>query len=264
MQLTSFLATDLEPGAKPLGSVLVAHGFGEHHRRYDDFIEALNRAGYDVWAFDFPGHGRSPGKRATADVGDLIVQHLEARREVYRRARSHNMFLFGHSMGGLITLASALLSPAKLNAVAVTGPALCPLPKMPAALVPFGQVAGRLLPRLKTVKIDDSQLSHDPAVAEAYAEDPLVYDGKVPLLTGASMIRQGKAVLENAGALRVPVLILHGDQDALADVAGSQEFAEEAGSLVDLRVKAGDYHELLNELDREAYYQEIVDWYGLW
>lgn len=260
MQLIPFFT----PTSDPHGTVLLAHGFGEHHGRYHPFIEALNQKGYDLWTFDFEGHGSSTGRRATADVGGLIVQHLAARRQLSERSRTQKMFLFGHSMGGLITLASALLSPAKISAVAATGPALRPLPKMPVPAARIGEVLGRLAPRMKTIPVDTARLSHDPTVAAAYNEDPLVYQGKVPLLTGATMIRQGKSVIANAGALTVPVLILHGDQDILTDVAGSQEFADKAGALVDLRIKPGDYHELLNELDREVYYQEIIDWYGQW
>lgn len=260
MDLTRFEA----PVENPLGSVLLAHGFGEHRGRYAEFIAALNSADYDVWAFDFPGHGASAGRRGVVDVGALIAAHLTARRQLEGESRTRKTFLFGHSMGGLVTLASALLSPAGLAAVAVTGPALRPLPKVPLPVATVGSWVGRVAPGLKTVAVDTAALSHDPKVAAAYAADPLVYEGKVPLLTGATMVRQGDQVIANAAMLTVPTLILHGEDDRLADVAGSRQFSDNAGNQVELLVKPGAYHELLNELDRDEYTKEIIDWYRLW
>lgn len=258
MKLVSFPA----PTDSPMGSVLLSHGFGEHHRRYSQFIQALSDADYDVWTFDFSGHGAAATKLGVVDVGALIVEHLEARRAMMPQLRSPRLFLFGHSMGGMVTLASTLLSPAGLTGTAVTGPGLRPLPPMPLPLARLGARIGRLLPGLKTITIDNTKLSHDPEISSSYADDPWIYQGGVPLLTGSTMIVQGAEVIANAELLAVPVLILHAGEDVLTDVDGSREFVERGGDLAELRVKDGNYHELLNEVDREAFAQEIISWYG--
>ncbi len=260
MELNSSL-TNLED---PKGSVLIAHGFGEHHRRYASLKRALNVAGYDVWFFDFTGHGGSSGKRATVDVGALIGEHLVARKSLEDVARTENTFLFGHSMGGLITLASTLLSPGHIDAVAVTGPALRPLPNVPVAVAKLAAPVARLLPWLKSVELDDSLLSQDPEVAEAYRADPMVYQGKVPLLTGTTMVLQGDQVIQNAPLLARPVFIMHGEEDGLADPAGSIEFTERAGDNVVLELVPGGYHELLNEPDHKLYESGIIRWFDKW
>ena len=260
--LSSFADT-----AEPLGSVLIAHGFAEHHGRYANLKNALNRAGYDAWFFDFTNHGSTPGfkdpkHRARVDVGRLIGEHLEARKELQNVTRTPRIFLFGHSMGGLVTLASTLLSPHHLEAVAVTGPAVRPLPSINMKIAKMGQAAGRLLPGINTVLLDDTLLSHDPAVVAAYRADPLVYSGKVPLLTGASMAVQGDFVIDNAPILACPTLILHGSEDGLADMLGSIEFVDRAGDEAKLEIVEGGYHELLNEPDHEEIEARIIDWYG--
>lgn len=260
--LSSFADTDA-----PLGSVLIAHGFAEHHGRYGNLKRALNDAGYDAWFFDFTNHGSSPGAanpkhRARVDVGRLIGEHLEARKELQKVSRTPRIFLFGHSMGGLITLASTLLSPHHIEAVAVTGPALRPLPSINLTVAKMGQAAGRVLPGVNTVTLDDNLLSHDAAVVEAYRADPLVYSGKVPLITGASMAVQGNYVIENAGILACPTLILHGSADGLADMLGSVEFVDRARGNAELEIVEDAYHELLNEPEREQFEARIIDWYG--
>ncbi len=260
MELLSSFADTPEPR----GTVLIAHGFAEHNGRYSSMKNALNSAGYDAWFFDFTGHGTSPGKRATVDVGQLIGEHLEARKALLKVARTDRIFLFGHSMGGLVTLASTLLSPHHLLATAVTGPALRPLPHMPKIAAQLGQSVGRVFPSIKTLLLDDSLLSHDPKVIEEYRADPLVYNGKVPLLTGASMMIQGDYVIQNAGMLARPVLILHGSEDGLADMLGSVEFVDGANGRAELEIIEGAYHELLNEPTHEEYEARIIDWFGTW
>lgn len=257
------LQSSLTASKEPLGSILVAHGFAEHHGRYSSLKQALNEAGYDVYFGDFAGHGTAPGPRATADVGALIGEHLEAREDMYRAARTDRFFLFGHSMGGLITLASTLLDPHHIEATAVTGPALRPLPNIGLPVAKFGQRMGRLIPGLKSVALDDSVISRDPEVVEAYRNDPLVYHGKAPLLTGSSMFVQGDHVIKNAPMLHVPVLIMHGSADGLARVEGSVEFAEAAPeNLVTLQIVDDAYHELLNEPDHKEYEQVIINFYN--
>ena len=258
------LKSSLAMGENPKGSVLIAHGFGEHHGRYASLKRALNEAGYDVWFFDFTGHGTSPGEKATVDVGALIGEHLVARKALEDVARTEKTFLFGHSMGGLITLASTLLSPGHIDAVAVTGPALRPLPSVPLWAAKIAAPLARVLPFLKSVELDDSLLSQDPAVAEAYRADPLVYQGKVPLLTGTTMVVQGEQAIQNAPLLARPVFIMHGEEDGLANPEGSIEFTERAGDDVVLELIPGGFHELLNEPDHKTYESNIVRWFDKW
>ncbi len=254
----------LTDSPNPRASVLLAHGFGEHHGRYRRFIEDLNRAGYDVWSFDFPGHGTAEGPRGRVNVAQLIALHLQARAELTSSARSEKTFLFGHSMGGLITLASTLLDPSNLQAVAVTGPALQPLPHLPTPVAKMAGWAARIFPSFPTVPLDRNVLSHDPQNLVDLENDPFAFEGKVPLLTAASMVEQGRRVIENAPLLSVPTFIVHGTDDALADPAGSEKFVARSRGNAELLLVSGAYHEVLNELDREETSRELTRWFDRW
>ena len=48
--------------------VQLAHGIGEHMGRYGELIEALNAAGYSVWADDHRGHGRTGFEQHGGDL----------------------------------------------------------------------------------------------------------------------------------------------------------------------------------------------------
>ena len=47
------------PVALPRAVVQIAHGLGEHARRYDEMAATLNRSGFSVYAEDHRGHGQT-------------------------------------------------------------------------------------------------------------------------------------------------------------------------------------------------------------
>src|SRR5687768_2681644 len=56
--------------------LLLQHGYGEYAQRfverYSRLIPQLLNAGVSVYAIDLWGHGRSPGRRATTDLGRAV------------------------------------------------------------------------------------------------------------------------------------------------------------------------------------------------
>src|SRR5437879_12521189 len=86
---------------KPLASVVIVHGYGEHIGRYDETGRALAAAGFSVRGFDFRGHGQSAGVRGFCNRFSEYVDDLEA---AVTRARAEGLpvFLLGHSFGALV------------------------------------------------------------------------------------------------------------------------------------------------------------------
>lgn len=249
------------------GTVLVSHGYAEHHRRFMPLIEALQSAGYDVAAYDHRGHGTSPGRRSNVDVGHLIAEHIDMRRHVLAESRTEDLFLFGHSMGGLITAASALLDATRVRGVALSGPAFQPLPALPLLTVRLALPFARLMPWLPTAAVKPGVLSRDPKVEEDFMADPLNYTGRVPLRTGVTMTLQGQRTLEHAYLMRPPVLILHGGDDELTSPAASEEFISrvlETDPTADatFRLIEGARHEILNEPEGAERIAEFIEWFN--
>ncbi|WP_022868502.1 alpha/beta hydrolase [Schaalia vaccimaxillae] len=254
----------------PKGTVLVSHGYGEHSGRFTALTDALVEAGYDVFYYDHYGHGTAEGPRATVDVGRLIRDHVNARRIVRAHARTTDIFLFGHSMGGLITAASMLLDPTHLRGTVLTGPAFRPLPDIPASTVRKLLPLARLMPSLPatstSIRDGESVLSRDPEVQKAFDADPLTWKGGTPLLTGATMILQGDEVLRRADQTTTPLLIFHGSADKLTDLKGSRTFVSNAIAAhpdadIHLRVVDGAYHEVLNEPEGPGIIRDIISWF---
>lgn len=254
------------PMTPPIGTVLVAHGYAEHHRRFMPLIEGLQKAGFDVAAYDHEGHGTTPGRRANVDVGHLIAAHIDIRHDVLMQARTPDLFLFGHSMGGLITAASALLDAHLVRGIVLTGPAFIPQPEVSLRLARLALPFARLLPWLPAHTVKPGLLAHNPTVQEEFDADPLTYKGKVPLRTGVTMTIQGRHALEHSFLLRVPILILHGSDDALTSPSGSERFiasVKKTANFADaeFRLIQGSQHELLNEADGPERIVEITEWF---
>ncbi len=67
--------------------------------------ERLSRARYAVYAADHPGHGRSPGTRGNIDSMAAAVQGVDMlARLAGQRHPDVPLFVYGHSLGGLIAL----------------------------------------------------------------------------------------------------------------------------------------------------------------
>ena len=264
----SFERTDEET---PLGTVLLSHGYAEHSGRYVHLRSALTRAGYDVAFYDHAGHGTSEGPRARVDVGTLIRDFGDARRATLAHARTPDLFLFGHSMGGIIAAASTILDPTRLRGTVLSAPALRPLPHVSPSrarkLLPVARISPGLVVAKGASEMKVSPLSRDPQVQRDFDADPLTYKGGVPILTGATMILQGDEVLRRADRLTTPTLVMHGSCDLLADLRGSRDFVRAARGAhpdadVHLRIVDGAYHELLNEPEGPGLIRDIIIWLG--
>lgn len=255
----------------PFGTVLLSHGYAEHSGRYAHLRSALTRAGYDVAFYDHAGHGTSEGPRARVDVGALIRDFGDARRAALTHARTPDLFLFGHSMGGLIAAASTILDPTRLRGTVLSAPALRPLPHVAPsrarALLPLARLSPGLVVAKGASEMEVSPLSRDPQVQRDFDADPLTYKGGVPILTGATMILQGDEVLKRAARLTTPTLVMHGSGDLMVDLRGSRDFVRAARGAhpnadVHLRIVDCAYHELLNEPEGPGLIRDIISWLG--
>ena len=67
-------------------------------------------------------------------------------------------------------------------------------------------------------------------------------------------------ILENAGEIKIPFLILAGTADALIDPEGSQELHRRSATVSELRLLEGRYHEPFNDRDNDEVFEVIANW----
>ncbi|MDG3008669.1 alpha/beta hydrolase [Rhodococcus sp. D2-41] len=245
----------------PRGSVVLVHGMGEHIGRYDEVVAALTEHALVVTAADHRGHGRSDGRRAYIDRMDNLVADLGT--VVDLAASAHPglpLFLLGHSLGGLVATLYAVDHQDRLAGLVLSGP-LAALEAANPVTRAVARVLSATAPTLPLVGVDSDQLSHDPAVGPDYRDDPLVYSGKLPARTVGELAAGVSEVQARASTLTIPLLVLHGRQDAIVPPVGSAELHAKARSSDKRRiVYDGMYHEIFNEVDRSRVFADVTDW----
>lgn len=250
--------------AGPAGVLLLAHGLAEHSGRYGHVAAHFAARGWACYAVDQRGHGRSPGPRVHVAHFDLYVADVCA---LHRLAAARHpglpVVLVGHSQGGLVALNYAYRYPGSLAGLVLSSPFLAVSPdlappriKRAAAAVLLRIAPSLLLPN----PIDVAWLSHDPAVGEAYARDPLVSHKVSPGWFRA--VRQAQQeVRSRAGQLPLPALVMAAGGDRLVDPHAVRRWAEQApAELVELVWWDGLFHELFNETVKETVFARVNSW----
>jgi alpha-beta hydrolase superfamily lysophospholipase len=250
------------PEAEPKATLVIVHGYAEHSTRYTHVGEHLANQGFAVETFDLRGHGQSEGKRAFVRSFDQYLVDLEQFLErVRQRMKTKDMFLLGHSMGGAIVTLFAITRKPDVKGLILSGPALKISDDISPFLVRLSSMIGMVLPHLPTIKLDSGGISRDPEIVKHYDNDPLVYRGGIPARTGAEITRATRMIEAEMETITLPMLILHGTDDRLADPEGSKSLNQRAQSQdKTLKLYEGYYHEVMNEPEKELVLADIVEW----
>jgi alpha-beta hydrolase superfamily lysophospholipase len=242
--------------------VLMVHGMAEHGGRYTEFASFFTARQFAVFAIDHIGHGLSGGQRCHADSFDDFLQPLEQLLELIKqRYPAKPVFIVGHSMGGLITSRFLLDHQQQLAGCVLSGAALDFADTVGAVQIKILQVIAKFFPTFGAMHLDATNICRDQAVVQAYIDDPLVHNGKVSARLLAELLVTAKYVLENASAISLPMLILHGAEDSLTSVNGSKMMFEKVSS-EDKKLHIYDdlFHEIFNESIKLDIFEEISAW----
>jgi len=256
-----FYSRGWEPKKKPKAVIALVHGLGEHIGRFAHVGEAFSQAGYAVMGFDLRGHGQSGGPRGHTPSFEAFMQDIDLLLEqVHRRYPGLPVFLYGHSLGGILVLNYGLRRKPDLKGVIATSPGLhTELEKQPVKVM-LAKVLGGLVPTAAMSSgLDTSALSHDPEVEHAYVNDKLVHD-KVSLGFGKVMLEANQWALRHASEFPLPLLLMHGKSDAIAFPSSSEEFAAALGGKARLVLWDGLYHETHNEPEKAEVFKVVIEW----
>jgi alpha-beta hydrolase superfamily lysophospholipase len=107
--------------------------------------------------------------------------------------------------------------------------------------------------------LDVTQLSHNPAVVQAYREDTLVHH-RMTARAYHEMLGAADAALAQPADIAVPTLLLYGEEDHIVSVPSAQRWFE---ALHCRKRSAGfrdAYHELHHEMVREEVLRLVREW----
>ena len=241
----------------PKATVILTHGIAEHSGRYEKLVDALNAASYRVVRYDLRGHGQTEGPKGKLKSYKQPIEDLHQLVQIVKSEFDLPVYLFGHSMGGLI-----------VDMYGVTYHDVDGIISSAAAshyvkdVVPFKVIGYKWLSfvKLKT-NFADHKLSSIREVEERYIEDPLNLKYYYISLAGGMMLGGVRYLNKHLKSFKTPIYILHGGKDEIVPKAFSQRFYE----LIDVEDKDIKFynqslHEILNDIEQEQVRADIVAW----
>jgi alpha-beta hydrolase superfamily lysophospholipase len=247
----------LVPSGEPWATMLLVHGLAEHSGRYEHVGAQLAEAGIDAHAYDQRGFGASGGPRASVDRWSQLHDDLEERLVALRSvAPARPIALYGHSLGGLVSLGYVLDGRAQPDLLVLSAPAIgARIPLWQRALV--GTLRRFAPGLLLSNRLDTHVLSSDPEVRARYTADPLNQHRSTVRFAHAAFGEQ-RRVAGSIDRLAMPTFVVHGALDRLVPTHTSAVLEGRPG--VTRRVYADTRHELHNEPVSRQEVDDIVAW----
>lgn len=241
------------PAGRASKALILFHRGHEHSGRFQDLVGMLGLEDFAVFAWDARGHGRSPGERGYAESfttlvrdADAFVRHVSSEHAI----TVENMAALGYSVGAVLAAAWAHDYAPPLRALVLGTPAF-----RVKLYVPFALPLLRLKQRLAGKSFVKSyvkarMLTHDPEQQKLYDEDPLIARS-IAVNILLDLFDASRRLLDDAGAIRVPTLVLTSGADWVVRKGDQRKFFERLGSPVkELKEYPGFHHAIFHEKDR--------------
>lgn len=247
----------------PSHFIFFIHGLTGHSGKYIEFGKYLIDNDINVFMIDLRGHGKSGGKRG--DIGSFETYLLDVKQMlsfIEKNYKLEKLFLSGHSMGGLISIAYILnYRDCDIEGLILSAPGL----KIGIDVNPFLKKLIYLIPKNLLIGYVDSHINpelqtRDEDKRRVFYRDKLILR-KISLRLVRELFKTSEEVFARAEEVRKPLLIFIGTGDRLVDPMGIKEFFErvkvEDKELVEME---GGLHEIFNDLYREKAYRKFVEW----
>lgn len=197
-------------------SVVFIHGAGGTHLYWPANLRRLT--GYDLYAVDLPGHGKSSG-----NLKESISAYADAILEWVGSLGLQRVFLVGHSMGSAIALTLALEKPEQIVGIGLLG-AAASLKVNPQVLERIGQPHTYQEAVYKVVRWSFSNQA--PQVLTALAEKRLLEAGP-QVLYHDFLACNAFDVRDQLTKISLPALVICGQDDKMTPVKDSLLLAKE-------------------------------------
>lgn len=280
------------PDAQPVrGIVQVCHGLCEHIGRYHDFLLFLAHQGFAAFGQDLLGHGKTApdadhlGYFAPKNGYQYLIRDAHQLNQIAKNLFPGNKaYLIGHSMGSLVARLYCVKYPDSIDGAVFLGTP-GPFSLTAVGMVMAQQAIRRKGPLSRPAVLDKlvmggfnrpfvpartpkDWLSRDEAQVDKAMKDPLcsfqfTASGYYDLFSMMEIASSSKGMRDFPQTL--PVLILSGDNDPVGGFGrGVLQVYNRLLSLgvqdLTFQLYEGARHELLNELNRQEAYADILNW----
>ena len=219
-------------------AILIIHGFagGTYDEEYLANYLELNKK-FDVFFFTLPGHDVKDKRKATCEEW---INESERQLKRLIRKKYKNIYLIGHSMGGVI--ASHLAKKySQVKKVVLVAPSFTSLASK--------EEGGVLSAILKL-----------PDIIKAYSYNELLTRvGKLPLRSEKEFFKLIDNYKDDVNGINVPIMFVHGTKDQLVPYKSSEKIFNSMNTNKKVFLTINDYyHDVFKgeKVDNICYYIE--------
>lgn len=290
--LTNIHAIAWVPEGEVRGVLQICHGMVEYIDRYHDFAHYMASNGYYVVGHDHLGHGESVisgddlGFFAEKEGNACVIGDIHKLRKITQDKYPNLPYIMlGHSMGSFLLRQYLGEHAEGLTAAVIMGTG-----QQPAFILGAGKMICRVIAGMKGWRYRSAfvngmaigsynkrfqsencmaaWLSKDIENTTKYVNDPLctytfTVNAYYNMFCGMAIMNKQ----ERMGKFRkdLPLLLVAGQDDPVGNFGKSVEelyrFYKKSGiEDVQRKLYDGDRHEILNELDKEVVYEDILNW----
>lgn len=279
-----------EPTTEAKGIIQICHGMAEHIGRYDNFMNFLCDNGYVVVGYDQRGHGMTAGSvencgyMSDSDNIEVLVEDVHKVVEHIKNAYPEkNIYLFGHSMGSFVSQRYVELYNNEISGLILSGSSyndglIIKLGNILASMITKSKgrkhisrfinnlSLGSYNKKFKPAKTSVDWLSRDNENNVKYENDE--YCGMIftvsyfkDLTNCFKLIAKDLELINN----KLPIYIMSGDNDPVGNFGKGTTLLftklKKVGiSDLTLKLYKDGRHEMLNEINKEEVYKNILEW----
>jgi pimeloyl-ACP methyl ester carboxylesterase len=223
-----------ESGAANLPLLVLLHGFGDSFTSWDGWVRELEPQ-FHIISLDFPGHGLTRAPQGIRLSGEGLADFVDA---FAAKLALPKFAVAGNSMGGGAAWELAVRHPDRVNALILVDAAGFANDKPPGDVplafkilrYPLGR---KLLAKIDNKPLIDQGLKTDvydtstitPAFVDRWAEFQRAPGHRDILMSASFDQRPSAAVAALLSTIKVPTLILWGENDPLIEPAAAKKFA---------------------------------------
>jgi pimeloyl-ACP methyl ester carboxylesterase len=203
---------------------LTVPGAGEY-----SMFNVFAKLGYDVWAIDFEGYGRSSVTPGWSDIKSGVADLAAMAAVVQKETGVQRYHMMGESSGALRVAGFAAEYPDRVgrlvfSAYTYTGKNSPTLTERAKGLEFYRTHNRRPRPKemLESIFTRDKPGTSDPRTAAALVAAELPFGDSVP--TGTYLDMTSKLPIIEAKAIKAPVLVIRGQHDGIATEADLLDF----------------------------------------
>lgn len=251
-----------QAGNTPQKQVILLHRGHEHSGRLSELGEHFAQAGYQVFAWDARGSGRSGGIKDHADSVTELERDLNDFVNLVIAQTGiaiENTMIIASSIGATLAAAWVHDYAPTIRGMILGTPAISIRLYLPLA-IPVLKIARKfgIMSRVSSY-VKAQVLTHDKAAQAAYNADPLI-SGSISSDLLIDTHATGQRLLDDASAITVPTFVLCAGKDYVVDKQAERDFYEQLSAQIKRwQLYPDSFHAIFHETNKADIFTDCIE-----